>query len=184
MTNALGDAMQAGISNYSALQTSRQMDALIDKTRTEAKLNDALTLKAAADTSSALATARDVEASYAQKVAGVFSRYFGVGSDEFRKSVFGKPIVDLPWGHYFSSAKDAILSKLVDLPWGHYFSSAKDAISSKFAISSKLNDLISNVNVSSAKKASSSTPPSHSQIYHGSARPPGGGEYLLHSALS
>lgn len=63
VTNALGDAMSQGITNYSALQSSRQYDPLIDKAKSETALNNALTLKAAADTSSSLALAKNYEAS-------------------------------------------------------------------------------------------------------------------------
>ena len=49
----LGEA----ITNFSALQSSRQVDPAIDKVRSEKKLLDAQTLLAAANTSSALASA-------------------------------------------------------------------------------------------------------------------------------
>lgn len=112
ITNALGDAMSAGITNFSALQTSRQMDALIDKTRTEAKLNDALTLKAAADASSAISYSRLTDAQTGIARTGAFGRY--VGSD------------------LSSGAADAIGSKLKDVISHVNVSSAKKSSASSY----------------------------------------------------
>ena len=56
--NAFGNAAREAITNFSALQSSRQVDPAIDKVRSEKKLLDAQTLLAAANTSSALASAR------------------------------------------------------------------------------------------------------------------------------
>ena len=55
--NAFGNAAREAITNFSALQSSRQVDPAIDKVRSEKKLLDAQTLLAAANTSSALASA-------------------------------------------------------------------------------------------------------------------------------
>ena len=53
--NAFGNAAKEAITNFSALQSSRQIDPAIDKIRSEKKLLDAQALLAAANTSSALA---------------------------------------------------------------------------------------------------------------------------------
>ena len=126
ITNALGDAMSAGITNYSSLQTSRQMDAMVDKTRTEAKLNDALTLKAAADASSALSSSRLADAQAGVASTGTLGRLVGGSS-------------------FVSHALDDIASKI--------------------------KDVISGVNVSSAKKASSSRPGARPVCSVSGARP-------------
>lgn len=57
VTNALGDAMHAGVSNYSSLQSSRQVDPQIANTNAGTNLNNALSAKAAADATSALSAA-------------------------------------------------------------------------------------------------------------------------------
>lgn len=67
--NALGNAAEAAISNFSALQGSRQAEAQMDALKTQSNLNSALTAKAAADTTTALANARNVDADTANKVA-------------------------------------------------------------------------------------------------------------------
>lgn len=78
--NSLGEASKAAIQNFSALQSSRQVDPIIDNVRQQTKLNSALTAKAAADTTSALETARNIAADTASKKGSPFLSKF-VGSD-------------------------------------------------------------------------------------------------------
>ena len=70
ITNAIGDAMTHGISNFSALQTARQVDPIIDKTRAEANLAKANALLASAQTTSALSSARAMDEETRRKKLG------------------------------------------------------------------------------------------------------------------
>lgn len=69
----IGSAMQAGIQNFSAVQSARQSDANIDNIKSQSRLNDALVAKAAADTTSALATAANTTENTAKTKAGSWS---------------------------------------------------------------------------------------------------------------
>ena len=74
--NAFGNAAREAITNFSALQSSRQVDPAIDKVRSEKKLLDAQTLLAAANTSSALASA-NLDADTTVKATGYAGRMLG-----------------------------------------------------------------------------------------------------------
>jgi len=73
----LQDAMAQGITNFSALQSSKQYDPLVDKMRSEASLNNALSAKAAADTTSALASTRLTEENIRKARSGVLGVTLG-----------------------------------------------------------------------------------------------------------
>lgn len=74
----LADAMSKGITNATAYQSTKQIDPQIEKTKTEANLNNALTAKAAADTTSALAYARKVDAeTHSIKGSPILSKFIG-----------------------------------------------------------------------------------------------------------
>nr|QJB20617.1 MAG: DNA pilot protein [Microvirus sp.] len=77
MSNVIGDAMNQGVTNFSALQGARQTDALIDKSRSETRLNNALALSAAATANSANAAARVSSATAEEKRMGFFGKFLG-----------------------------------------------------------------------------------------------------------
>lgn len=62
MNDVLSPAMSAAITNYSAVQSSRQVDPMIEKTKADTALAKLAASKTAADTSSALAQARLLDA--------------------------------------------------------------------------------------------------------------------------
>ena len=69
--NSLGEGMNHAITNFSALQSARQAEAAIDIARSQTNLNNALSAKAAADTTSAMEIARNTAADTDIKVATV-----------------------------------------------------------------------------------------------------------------
>ena len=75
--NTLGDAASAGITNYSALQGTRQIDPLIDKVHSETKLNNSLAIQAAANATSALSTARLNSAKTSEEHVGLVGHTIG-----------------------------------------------------------------------------------------------------------
>ena len=75
--NSIGEAMKAGVSNFSALQSARQVDPAIDKARSETKLNQAQAVLSSAQASSALAYARNLNADTLQKRGGRLGRELG-----------------------------------------------------------------------------------------------------------
>lgn len=100
VSNALGNAMQSGVTNYSALQTSRQTDPTIDNVNSSTNLNAALSAKAVADATNSLSAARlnDANANKAQ------SGFFGAaGADTGAK-----------YSQYFSSGLDATFNAITD----------------------------------------------------------------------
>ncbi|QXP07833.1 MAG: DNA pilot protein [Arizlama microvirus] len=102
VVDSLGESMRAGITNFSALQSARQADPAIDRVRSETKLNNALQLKAAADTSSALAHTRNVDAQTRVLRTGAAGRLLGSDTASAAQSLL-------------SSAGDAIGTKLRDV---------------------------------------------------------------------
>ena len=52
--NSAGEAMNHAVTNFSALQSARQMEVAMDVARSQANLNNGLAAKAAADTTSAV----------------------------------------------------------------------------------------------------------------------------------
>lgn len=102
VVNALGNAMQAGVTNFSALQSSRQVDPAIDYTKSQTVLNNALSAKAAADTTSALADARQTDAQTAVTRTGYAGRFLGGDAASAGASLI-------------SNASDLIGSKLQDV---------------------------------------------------------------------
>ena len=111
--NAFGNAAKEAITNFSALQSSRQVDPVIDKIRSEKKLIDAQALLAAANTSSALASARNLDADTTVKATGFAGRMLG---------------------SHLAGAGESFLSHSLD------------------TINSKVADVVSSIDVSSAKK--------------------------------
>lgn len=76
--SGLADAMSQGITNATAYQGTKQIDPQIDKIQSEANLNKSLTLKAAADTTSALSTSRRNDAETASlKSSPLVSKFLG-----------------------------------------------------------------------------------------------------------
>ena len=69
VVNSLGEGMNHAITNFSAVQSARQMEAAIDVARSQTNLNNGLAAKAAADTTSALAVARNTDLDTALKPA-------------------------------------------------------------------------------------------------------------------
>lgn len=67
--NSAGEAMNHAVTNFSALQSARQMEVAMDVARSQANLNNGLAAKAAADTTSALAVARNTDLDTALKPA-------------------------------------------------------------------------------------------------------------------
>lgn len=124
----LSDAMSQGITNYSAAQALRQIDPQIEKTKSEAALNKSLTLKAAADTTSALSYAKLNEA---QSLSAL--------SSSRRNDAETRALKSSPFASKFLGSDAA--GNLTSL-----ISNSGDAISGK------LRDIISSINTSSAKK--------------------------------
>ena len=129
--------MQQGITNYSAAQALRQIDPQIEKTKTEAALNKSLTLKAAADTTSALSNAKLNEA---QAVSAFSSSRRNDAETHALKS---SPVASKFLGSDASGNLTSFISNSTD------------------TISGKIRDIISSINTSSAKKVTprSATPP-------------------------
>jgi hypothetical protein len=116
-SNILGNAMNAGISNYSALQSARQTDpqiastsastdltkASIPNAAAQANLTQALTAKAAADTTSALSSSKVANAQ-ADKITSGSLMSDVIGSNAAAKT-----------SQYLNSAMDSVTNKISDL---------------------------------------------------------------------
>lgn len=118
--SGITEAMSKGITDAAAWQSTRQIDPLIDKTKSEAKLNDALTLRAAADTTSALSVARRNNAeTTALKSSPVLSKF--LGSD-----------AAAGFNDLLSNSVDSVSRKLPDIIGSLTASSAKKVKSKEF----------------------------------------------------
>lgn len=67
----IGDAMKAGITDWSAIKQGEAIDSAIEKTKSEARLNDANALLSAAQVNSAVANQREVDARIPTYAAGI-----------------------------------------------------------------------------------------------------------------
>ena len=142
--SSMAGAMSAGITDWSAYKAGDAIDASVAKTQSEAKLNEALALKASADTASAIANQREVDAripTYASSVSRNQAEAANVREETVlkRTGVVGRTV-----GSDLARTGSSFLSNSKD--W----------------ISDKLKDVISNVNVSSAKKVQPYHPPARS----------------------
>jgi len=83
----ISTASEAGITNFSAFQAAQQSEAGITNMASQTKLNDALVAKAAADSTSALATARYMDSLATKTTSGsAMSNIFGTDiSTKFSK---------------------------------------------------------------------------------------------------
>lgn len=145
LSNALGDAMKEGITNYSALQSSKQYNPLVDKMRSESTLNNALSAKAAADTTSALSYSRMLDAQAGSLAATTDNTKQDtlLKQQGYAGRMLGTGLVNAGT-QALSSARDGILDSVTDI--------------------------ISNITQSSAKKVP--PPPSPDQIPHITVRRP------------
>lgn len=131
LSNVLGEAANQGITNFSALQSARQIDTSIDKAHAEANLNRALTAKALLDGQTALATATNINSNTLMNETGYLGRILG-----------NRPTAEL------AKAGDEKISRLSNL-----LSSAKDTVSNK------VHEIISHITTNSAKKIPIPVPP-------------------------
>lgn len=74
--NSLGEAMKHGITNYSAFQGAALQRQQIEASAASANLDKALSAKAAAETTSALSQAKNIEADTALKLAALPQKEF------------------------------------------------------------------------------------------------------------
>ena len=77
VVNSMGEAMNQAITSFSALQNARQTEANITKTMAEAKLTEGLTGKAIADTTTAKAHGRQIEADTLKTRSGWLGNVLG-----------------------------------------------------------------------------------------------------------
>lgn len=101
-TSPIQSAMSEGITNYSALQSSKQYNPLVDKMRSETALNEALIRKADAETMSAKELGRRNRAEADKAATGWAGRFFGTDAALAAQS-------------FLSHAKDAVGSKINDV---------------------------------------------------------------------
>lgn len=169
----LTDAMAKGVSNYSAMENLRQLDPSIDKTRSEAKLNEALTVKSVQDTSTAQSVQRLNDARALQVASQTrmsdeqlkslrnnpfLSKFIGTealstAGDSLRKFwQYGKDNQPSKWAggelalKGWQGAKNYVNESVTGLQ--NFATSARDRVSNK------LDQIINDLNISSAKQTS------------------------------
>jgi hypothetical protein len=134
LTNAMGTAMQAGIGNFSSLQSARQTDPAIENTASQTNLNNALIAKAAADTTSALSSSQATLASIPQMQANTRAANASASKTEsgsLLSDVIGSTAA-AKGSQYLNSAIDNATSKVSSLISNITNSSAYKAVSPAF----------------------------------------------------
>ena len=119
---SISDAMAQGITNYSALESSKQWNPLVDKMRAEAALSKAQTTLAAANSTSALAQARNAEMDTQLKAA----QKGNVNADTLvKRGGFAGRVLGTAPASWLSSATDDISRKLKDVISSVHVNSAR-----------------------------------------------------------
>ena len=139
--SSMSEAMKSAVQDWSAYKQASAIDTQMEKLKSETRLNDAQALLTAANTNSALAGIRETEAripTYAQNIAASKAAERNTNADTVLKNT--------GYAGRFLGADAAGAGSML-------LHSAADAIGSK------LNDVISNVNVHSAKKVQPSNVP-------------------------
>lgn len=112
----IGDAMKAGITDWSAIKQGEAIDSSIEKTKSETRLNDANALLSAAQVNSAVANQREVDAripTYSAGIAKTHADMVNTNADtNLKNSGYAGRVLGAGLA---TSARDTITSKIRDV---------------------------------------------------------------------